>query len=148
MAGFSLFFSHMELSRISTILRRKTPLKAPFSEQNNLWPIFWHLVLQSQNTTFSQGSPAIPLSMKAYCASRKLNSQAPSRARAVSPSFLSHQTFRFSIGFAANSDRSEPLETQQRYFPYRRILVAIVSQKYFVLVFMRCRTIIGRYVVK
>ena len=41
-----------------------------------------------------------------------------------------------------------PLEAQQRYFSYRAILVAIVSQNYFVLVFMGYRTIIARYVAK
>ena len=40
------------------------------------------------------------------------------------------------------------LEAQQRYFSYRAMLVAIVSQKSFVLVFMRYRTIIARYVAK
>ena len=40
------------------------------------------------------------------------------------------------------------LEAQQRYFSYRAILVAIVSQNYFVLVFMGYRTIIARYVAK
>ena len=35
------------------------------------------------------------------------------------------------------------LEAQQRYFSYRAILVAIVSQKSFVLVFMGYRTIIA-----
>ena len=41
-----------------------------------------------------------------------------------------------------------PREAQQRYFSYRAILVAIVSQNVFVLVFMRYRTIIARYVAK
>ena len=40
------------------------------------------------------------------------------------------------------------LEAQQRYFSYRAILVAIVSQKFCALVFMRYRTIIARYVAK
>ena len=40
------------------------------------------------------------------------------------------------------------LEAQQRYFSYRAILVAIVSQNPFVLVFMGYRTIIARYVAK
>ena len=40
------------------------------------------------------------------------------------------------------------LEAQQRYFSYRVILVAIVSQYSFVFVFMGCRTIIVRYVAK
>ena len=40
------------------------------------------------------------------------------------------------------------LEAQQRYFSYRAILVAIVSQNVFVLVFMGYRTIIARYVAK
>ena len=40
------------------------------------------------------------------------------------------------------------LEAQQRYFSYRAILVAIVSQKSFVLVFTGYRTIIARYVAK
>ena len=40
------------------------------------------------------------------------------------------------------------LEAQQRYFSYRAILVAIVSQNFFVLVFMGYRTIIARYVAK
>ena len=40
------------------------------------------------------------------------------------------------------------LEAQQRYFSYRAILVAIVSQNYFVLVFMGYRTIMARYVAK
>ena len=40
------------------------------------------------------------------------------------------------------------LEAQQRYFPYRAIPVAIISQNSFVLVFMGCRTIIARYVAK
>ena len=40
------------------------------------------------------------------------------------------------------------LEAQQRYFSYRAILVAIVSQNSFVLVFMGYRTIIARYVAK
>ena len=40
------------------------------------------------------------------------------------------------------------LEAQQRYFSYRAILVAIVSQSSFVLVFMGYRTIIARYVAK
>ena len=39
-------------------------------------------------------------------------------------------------------------EAQQRYFSYRAILVAIVSQKVFVLVSMGYRTIIARYVAK
>ena len=38
------------------------------------------------------------------------------------------------------------LEAQQRYFSYRAILVAIVSQIFFVLVVMGYRTIIARYV--
>ena len=40
------------------------------------------------------------------------------------------------------------LEAQQRYFSYCAILVAIVSQNYFVPVFMGYRTIIARYVAK
>ena len=40
------------------------------------------------------------------------------------------------------------LEAQQRYFSYRAILVAIVSQNYFALVFVGYRTIIARYVAK
>ena len=40
------------------------------------------------------------------------------------------------------------LEAQQRYFSYRAILVAIVSQNLFMLVFMGYRTIIARYVAK
>ena len=40
------------------------------------------------------------------------------------------------------------LEAQQRYFSYRAILVAIVSQNSFVLVLMGYRTIIARYVAK
>ena len=40
------------------------------------------------------------------------------------------------------------LEAQQRYFSYCAILVAIVSQNVFVLVFMGYRTIIARYVAK
>ena len=40
------------------------------------------------------------------------------------------------------------LEAQQRYFSYRAILVAIVSQNFFVFVFMGYRTIIARYVAK
>ena len=40
------------------------------------------------------------------------------------------------------------LEAQQRYFSYRAILVAIVSQNYFVLVFVGYRTFIARYVAK
>ena len=40
------------------------------------------------------------------------------------------------------------LEAQQRYFSYRAILVAIVSQNSFVFVFMGYRTIITRYVAK
>ena len=40
------------------------------------------------------------------------------------------------------------LEAQQRYFSYRAILVAIVSQNSSVLVFMGYRTIIARYVAK
>ena len=40
------------------------------------------------------------------------------------------------------------LEAQQRYFSYRVILVAIVSQNSFVLVLMGYRTIIARYVAK
>ena len=40
------------------------------------------------------------------------------------------------------------LEAQQRYFSYRAILAAIVSQNLFVLVFMGYRTIIARYVAK
>ena len=40
------------------------------------------------------------------------------------------------------------LEAQQRYFSYRAILVAIVSQNCFVLVFMGYHTIIARYVAK
>ena len=38
------------------------------------------------------------------------------------------------------------LEAQQRYFSYRALLVAIVSQNSFVLVFMGYRTVIARYV--
>ena len=41
-----------------------------------------------------------------------------------------------------------PLEAQQRYFSYRAILVAIVSQNSLVLVFMGYHTIIARYVAK
>ena len=44
--------------------------------------------------------------------------------------------------------RRSGLEAQQRYFSYRAILVAIVSQNIFVLVFMGYRTIIARYVAK
>ena len=40
------------------------------------------------------------------------------------------------------------LEAQQRYFSYRAMLVVIVSQNYFVLVFMGYRTIIARHVAK
>ena len=40
------------------------------------------------------------------------------------------------------------LKAQQRYFSYRAILVAIVSQNPFVLVFVGFRTIIARYGVK
>ena len=40
------------------------------------------------------------------------------------------------------------LEAQQRYFSYRAILVAIVLQNVFVLVFMGYRTIIARYAAK
>ena len=40
------------------------------------------------------------------------------------------------------------LEAQQRYFSYRAKLVAIVSQFFFVLVFVGYRTIIARYVAK
>ena len=40
------------------------------------------------------------------------------------------------------------LEAQQRYFSYREILVAIVSQNSFVLVFMGYRTTIAQYVAK
>ena len=40
------------------------------------------------------------------------------------------------------------LEAQQRYFSYRAILAAIVSQNSFVLVFAGYRTIIARYVAK
>ena len=40
------------------------------------------------------------------------------------------------------------LEAQQRYFAYRAILVAIVSQNSIVLVFVRYHTIIARYVAK
>ena len=40
------------------------------------------------------------------------------------------------------------LEDQQRYFSYRAILVAVVSQNSFVLVFMGYRTVIARYVAK
>ena len=40
------------------------------------------------------------------------------------------------------------LEAQQRYFSYRAILVAIVSQNSFVLAFVGYRTIIARYVAK
>ena len=40
------------------------------------------------------------------------------------------------------------LEAQQRYFSYRAIFVAIVSQNSFVLVLMGYRTIIARYVAK
>ena len=39
-------------------------------------------------------------------------------------------------------------ETQQRYFSYHAILVAIVWQNFFVLVFMGYRTLIARYVAK
>ena len=40
------------------------------------------------------------------------------------------------------------LEAQQRYLLYRAILVAIVSQNFFALVFVGYRTIIARYVAK
>ena len=40
------------------------------------------------------------------------------------------------------------VEAQQRYFSYRAMLVAIVSQNAFVLVLMGYRTIIARYVAK
>ena len=40
------------------------------------------------------------------------------------------------------------LEAQQRYFSYRAMFVAIVSQNSFVLVLMGYRTIIARYVAK
>ena len=40
------------------------------------------------------------------------------------------------------------LNAQQRYFSYRAMLVAIVSQNSLVLVFMGYRTIIARYVAK
>ena len=43
---------------------------------------------------------------------------------------------------------SQALEAQQRYFSYRTILVAIVSQNFFALVFMGYRTNIARYVAK
>ena len=41
-----------------------------------------------------------------------------------------------------------PSEAQQRYFSYRAILAAIVSQNSFVLVFMGYRTLTARYVAK
>ena len=44
--------------------------------------------------------------------------------------------------------RVSVFEAQQRYFSYRAILVAIVSQNSFVLAFMGYRTIIARYVAK
>ena len=40
------------------------------------------------------------------------------------------------------------LDAQQRYFPYRAILVAIVSRSSLVLVFMGYRPIVARYVAK
>ena len=40
------------------------------------------------------------------------------------------------------------LEAQQRYFSYRAILAAIVSQNSFMLVFMGYRTAVARYVAK
>ena len=40
------------------------------------------------------------------------------------------------------------LEAQQRYFSYRAMLVAIVSQNFFVLVLVGFRTSIARYVAK
>ena len=43
---------------------------------------------------------------------------------------------------------SKRLVAQQRYFSYRAILVAIVSQNNLVLVFMGYRTMIARYVAK
>ena len=49
-------------------------------------------------------------------------------------------------GFVGHEVGCRLLEAQQRYFSYRAILVAIVSQNYFVLVFLGCRTIIARYV--
>ena len=39
-------------------------------------------------------------------------------------------------------------EAQQRYFSYHAMLVAVVSQNSFVLVFVGYRTIIARYVAK
>ena len=46
------------------------------------------------------------------------------------------------------SDIHTCLEAQQRYFSYRAICVAIVSQNSFVLVLMGYRTIIARYIAK
>ena len=51
-------------------------------------------------------------------------------------------------GFGGIIWANSGLEAQQRYFSYRAILVAIVSQNSFVLVFMGYRTIIARYVAK
>ena len=50
--------------------------------------------------------------------------------------------------FSLDKNRRKNLEAQQRYFSYRAILVAIVSQNFLVLVFMGYRTFIARYVAK
>ena len=50
--------------------------------------------------------------------------------------------------FRTQGGHSRGLEAQQRYFSYRAILVAIVSQTSSVLVFVGYRTIIARYVAK
>ena len=53
-----------------------------------------------------------------------------------------------SLRFQIASGLGRNLEAQQRYFSYRAILVARVSQKMFVLVLVGYRTIIARYVAK
>ena len=63
--------------------------------------------------------------------------------------WLKSQSYRPKVGVTDQKSELQPgLEAQQRYFSYRAILAAIVSQNFFVLVFMGYHTIIARYVAK
>ena len=72
----------------------------------------------------------------------------PRKKYFVPTSFCRRATLIFSIHANPFPRMTSRLEAQQRYFSYRAILVAIVSQNFSVLVFMGYRTTIARYVAK
>ena len=82
---------------------------------------------------------------KACCGN--LRSPLKSQALGLQHSSVYHSLHNHSQGLSVHGLPTN-LEVQQRYFSYRAILAAIVSQNSFVLVFTGYRTIIARYVAK